>query len=78
MVWLRCGCRSCGRNLGQRRQHKAALGQGRVRQRQLFSGNDRIPHQQQIEIQRARALQDTLAAIAPQLPFDGQQSMQQR
>ena len=74
MVWLLSGCRSCGRNLGQRRQHKAALGQGRVRQRQLLSGDDPIPHQQQIEIQRAGTVQGTLAAIASQLPFDGQQS----
>ena len=65
------------RDLGQGRQHKAAPGQGGVGQRQLLAGNDGIPYQQQVEIQRARTLDETLAAIAPQLPFDSQQSVQQ-
>ena len=63
--------------LSQRRQNKAALRQGRMRQRQLLPGDDGIPQQQQIEVQGAWAFGDTLTAIAPEFPFDGQQSLEQ-
>ena len=48
------------RNLRQRRQHKPALGQARVGQRQLLAGYDAVPHHQQIEIQRGQTLRVTL------------------
>ena len=65
------------RYLSQRRQHKAALRQGGVRQRQLILGNNGIPQQQQIEVQGAWTVVDPLAAIAPKFLFDRQQSMEQ-
>ena len=78
MVCLLCGMPKLGRNLSQRRQHKAALGQAGCGSDSSSPATIAIPHQQQIEIQRARTISDTVAAITPQFPLDGQQSTQQR
>ncbi len=67
--WMNCaGC-----DLGQRREHEAAMRHLRMRQGEPVVVEDDAIHQQQVEIEGARPFRGRLSAIAAKLALDGEQ-----
>ncbi len=77
MVRFSCGWRSCGAisaNGASTKRRWAKAGCGNVSSSPATMAS---PNKQQIEVQGAWAVEDTLAAVAPEFLFDSQQSVEQ-
>ena len=67
-----------GSDLGQREQDKGTLGHPWMRQFETGRLEDEPAVEQKVKIQGARAVGNSMAAIAPQATLDGQEAVEKR
>jgi len=66
-----------GRNLVQWDEHEGALGQARVRNHEARPANNKIAEQENIQIERARAIGKAHEAIATEVLLDEEHGAEQ-
>lgn len=72
------GMTKFGGNLGQRRENEAALGEAGMRQGEPGRADDEVAEQEQVEIERARAVGQVTGAVATVVAFRGEEEVEQR